>query len=86
MINFLDQNPSVETDGCKSSFSADVDAEEESEVIHDPLHWNNHPDISSRKTEFRNAVLWPHIFAEEERGLQYMYYLDHLRVVNYKYA
>lgn len=68
--------------------SANTEAPEEDDTTYshaERLLWSEDQEIVAKTKAFRNGIIWPHIFAQEESGLHFLYYLDHLRVAQYSY-
>jgi hypothetical protein len=51
----------------------------------EPLLWSSDALVSQQLADFRDNIIWPHIFEEEASGLHFLYFLDHLRVRKYRY-
>jgi tRNA pseudouridine(38-40) synthase len=54
--------------------------------VGEPIDWHSNPVTQSRMQRFRDEVVWPHIYEEEGKGLQFMYYMDFVRVNAFDYV
>ena len=54
-------------------------------LINSRIDWYQISSLKERLLSFRHEIIWPHIFDEESQHLQYMYFLDYLRVSDLQY-